>query len=58
MTATVHDSRAEQISRCTDEIARCWEDSGTPGDPLSGWVLGLVDWLCELHRLIHEWEDK
>jgi hypothetical protein len=59
MAACVNDPRIEQISRCTDELARCREAMRTfTGDVLSGPFMGLMDWHAELQRLLYDWEEK
>ena len=57
MTATVHSPRIEQIARCTDELARVHKDIRIPGVDTLGCLLGEMDWLTELHRLIWDFEE-
>jgi hypothetical protein len=59
MAACVNDPRIDQISRCTDELARCMQDMKTFAfNALSGPFLGWMDWQAELHRLLYDWEEK
>jgi hypothetical protein len=59
MAACVNDSRIEQISRCTDELARCAQHMKTfTGDSLSGPFLGWMDWYGELNHLLYHWEEE
>jgi hypothetical protein len=55
MGTCVNDSRIDQIVRCTEEIERCRKYSGAEGLPA---FIGEMDWLSELHRLIHEQERE
>jgi len=58
MPACVNDPRIDQIARATDEISRCAAYRGKE-EGLGGAILGEMDWIEELHRLIWEWkEDK
>jgi hypothetical protein len=57
MPACVNDPRVDQIARCTDELGRLHEYFKTHDDTnLGGAILGEMDWLTELHRLIWEAE--
>jgi hypothetical protein len=59
MAACVNDPRTDQISRCTDELARCAQDmKAFTGDSLSGPFLGWMDWYTELQRLLYNWEEQ
>ena len=56
MPACVVDPRVDQIARCTDELERLREYQSTHEDRnVGGAILGIMDWLTELHRLI--WEE-
>jgi len=56
MVACVGDPRIDRIARCTDELERCRKPSKVGG--LGGNILGEMDWLTELHRLIFDWEGE
>lgn len=43
-------SRLDQITRCMDELEKCVQDEH-PG--LFGPMVGELDWLEELHYLLH-----
>jgi hypothetical protein len=51
--------RLSRIAKACMEIDRCREDlaSGPPRNPLGGAFLGYLDWVTELHRLIHDWKE-
>jgi hypothetical protein len=67
---SVHDSRIEQITQCTNILERIRESMKSfneTGVPASGWpknnynlfaLIGEMDWLTELHRLIWKWEEQ
>ncbi len=58
MPACVHDPREKQIARCMDELAQLREHmKAHHSTNLGGNILGEMDWISELHRLIWEWEE-
>jgi hypothetical protein len=55
VAASVNDSRTEQIARCCDEMARCRSFYPNVVLPQTGGaMLGEMDWLEEVHRLLYE----
>lgn len=50
--------RLEAITRATDELAAVRALRLTRRDALEGLMLAEMDWLEELHRLIHEWDER
>lgn len=49
--------RLEAITRVLGELAQVRELRLTRQDALEGLMLAEMDWLEELHRLLHAWED-
>jgi hypothetical protein len=60
MSACTHDPRIDQISRCTDELERIRVDQKKTscGTELVGCFIGHMDWITELHRLIHSYNEQ
>ena len=52
-------NRLEQITRCMYELElmRAGLKAATGIDSLN-WLHGQMDWLEELHRLLHEWSEQ
>jgi hypothetical protein len=67
---SVTDPREEQIYYCMtmlDRIRGSYKEFNETGRPAPGWpaedynlfaLIGEMDWLTELHRLIWEWEEQ
>ena len=57
MPACVSDPRIDQIARCTDELGRLreYQRAHPENCNIGGAILGEMDWLEELHRLV--WEE-
>lgn len=52
--------RLSRIAAACAEIDRARRELAArhTGNPLGGAFLGYMDWLSELHRLIHDWEKN